>query len=109
MRKLTAVLSALSMFAVLAVAAPAVQSASRTVSVRDNYFSPKSKTVSRNTTMVWRFSGKAAHNVVVNSGPVKFRSSLRRGGTYRHKMTRKGTYRIVCTIHSGMSMKLTVR
>jgi len=106
LRKLIAVLSA---FALLAVTAPAVQSASRTVSVKDDFFSSKRVTVKRGTTVTWRWAGKKSHNVVVKSGPVKFSSRLQRSGSYKRKITRGGTYRIVCTIHSGMSMTLKAR
>jgi len=106
LRKLIASCSAVVL---LGVTAPAVESASRTVSVKDDFFSPSSKTVKRGTTVVWKFAGRKAHNVVVRSGPVRFKSTVRRGGTYRRKVTRKGTYSIVCTLHSGMAMKLRVR
>lgn len=109
MRKLTAASSALAAALTLGVAAPTVESASRTVRVKDDFFSPKTITVSRGTTVTWRWSGRKAHNVVVKSGPVKFQSRLQRSGSYRKKITRGGTYRIVCTIHSGMSMRLKAR
>ena len=96
-------------FALLLLAAPAVESASRTVRVKDNFFSPKSTSVSRSSTVTWRWAGKSSHNVVVKSGPVRFQSRLQRSGSYKRKLTRRGTYSIVCTIHSGMTMKLRVR
>ena len=106
MRKLIALLSALTL---LAVVAPSVQSASRTVAVKDDFFSPKTVTVKRGTTVTWRWSGKKAHNVVVRSGPVKFSSRLQRSGSYKRRISKGGTYRIVCTIHSGMRMTLKAR
>jgi plastocyanin len=96
-----------------AAAIPAV-AATKSVTVRDNYFVRSSGvptvSVKRNDTVrwVWR-STRAPHNVVVTSGPTKFRSSLKRSGSYRKKVTRRGTYRIVCTVHSGMRMTLRVR
>jgi mRNA-degrading endonuclease RelE of RelBE toxin-antitoxin system len=44
----------------------------------------------------------------VTSGPVRFRSSNRRSGSYRKRVTRRGTYRIICTIH-GSSQRMTLR
>jgi len=93
----------------LAVAAPSVESASRTVRVKDDFFSPTSVTVKRGTTVTWRWAGQKSHNVVVKSGPVKFQSKLQRSGSYKRKLTRGGTYRIVCTIHSGMTMTVKAR
>jgi plastocyanin len=41
---------------------------------------------------------------------VRFRSPTQRSGTYRKRVTRRGTYRIVCTIHQpNMRMTLRVR
>lgn len=109
MRKPTAVLSSVLAVGCLGVVAPTVESASRSVSVKDDFFSPKTVTVKRGSTVTWRWSGRKAHNVVVKSGPVKFQSRLQRSGSFRKKVTRGGTYSIVCTIHSGMSMRLKVR
>jgi len=96
--------------ATAAVLVPA-QSFGGTVSVRvgDNFFSPSSKTVSSGTVMSWRWVGRAPHNVVVTSGPARFRSSTMKTGTYRRTVRARGLYRIVCTIHPGMRMSLRVR
>ncbi len=56
-------------------------------------------TVKKGTTVTWRWSGKELHNVAVTKGPVKFRSSYKDSGTYSKRLTRTGTYTIVCTIH----------
>ena len=50
--------------------------------------------------------------VTVKSGPVKFRSGNKlHGATYTKKLSKKGTYRIYCSIHGAQdqSMKLVVR
>lgn len=97
--------------ATAAVALVPAQSFGATVSVRvgDNFFSPSSKTVNSGTKMVWRWVGRAPHNVVVTSGPSKFRSSTFSSGTYSRTVRARGLYRIVCTIHPGMRMSLRVR
>jgi plastocyanin len=82
--------------------------ATKTIAVKDNLFSPKSVTVKKGTTVKWVWKGKAPHNVTVKTGPVKFHSPLKTSGSYSRKLTKRGTYRIVCTIHDGMSMKLKV-
>jgi plastocyanin len=56
---------------------------------------------------VWR--GRVVHNVYVLKGPQRFHSRTMVKGSYAHRMTRRGLYSIVCTIHSGMEMKLRVR
>jgi plastocyanin len=86
----------------------------RTVRVGDNYFVRDSSrtprvTVDKGTRVVWRWRGDNAHNVYVTDGPSEFASDTQRSGRYSKKMRRAGTYRIVCTIHSGMRMTLRVR
>ena len=93
----------------LGLGATAVSSAGTTVRVKDDFFTPKSTSVAKNSTVTFRWAGRRAHNVIVTSGPAKFRVSPRTKGTYRKKLTRKGTYTIVCSLHSGMTMKLRVR
>ena len=101
--------------AMCAVGATAAYAATRTVSVGNNYFVRESGkptvTIRRNSTVKWRWVERGAHNVVVSSGPVKFKSKILRTGSYSRKMTRRGTYNIYCTIHgrSDQSMKLVVK
>lgn len=94
--------------AATAASAIAFAAAGPTVAVKDDFFSPKSKTVSKGQTVTWKWRGQAPHNVVVNKGPKKFRSSVKSSGRYRKKMTRRGRYSLLCTIHAP-SMKMTLR
>ncbi len=109
--RLRALALPLSLAAALGLSTVPATGATRTATVKlkDDFFSPKSKTVSRNTVVTFRWAGRAPHNVVVTRGPVKFKSKTQTRGSYRKKLTRKGTYTIVCTIHPGMEMKLKVR
>lgn len=96
-----------------AVAVPAQAAITKNVRVDDNYFvrvGPRpTVTVRRNDTVKWNWRGEVAHNVFVTKGPQKFRSKTFTRGSYARKMTVRGTYLIVCTIHSGMTMKLVVK
>jgi plastocyanin len=99
--------------ALLAAAAPAA-AATRNVRVDDDYFvrsgSPPRVAVFKGTWVKWNWRGSRQHNVVVQSGPVRFRSELKRSGSFSRKMRRVGTYRIVCSIHQpDMAMTLKVR
>lgn len=109
MRKPLALLAAAGAVAALAVPAFA---ATKTVRVDDDYFvragSRPTVTVNKNDTVKWVWRGDVVHNVVVTKGPRTFRSATKASGTYARKMTVRGTYMIVCTIHSGMEMKLVV-
>jgi plastocyanin len=96
------------------VAVPAV-AATKNVTVGDNYFVrdggvPKVK-VAKNTRVKWVWRGKSVHNVKVTRGPAMFGSRTMTKGSYAKKVTRKGTYTLVCTVHGAgdQSMKLVVK
>jgi plastocyanin len=113
MRKLLVAGVLVALSGTLFVAGPAL-SARKHVEVDDDYFvregSPPTVNVRRNDTVVWEWEGRNPHNVTVTKGPVRFKSSTKRSGTYAKKVTRRGTYRIVCTIHApSMRMTLKVR
>ena len=92
-----------------ALAIPAL-AATKTVQVKDNVFVAKKITVAKGTTVKWVWKGKAPHNVTVTKGPAKFRSSTQVKGSFSKKLTKKGTYNILCTIHApGMKMTVTVK
>ncbi len=94
---------ALSAAAGSAVADGGAQAAgSKSISVRDDYFSPKSVTVSRGTKLRFVWSGRRAHNVV---GPGTNISARVRGSA--SVRARSGRY--VCTIHAGMRLTVKVR
>lgn len=104
--KISLALAALTLVAVLAVPALA---ATKSVTVGDTFFKAKSLTVSKGTTVKWVWRGQLPHDVRVKSGPVKFHSSVKQKGTYSKTLTRRGTYRIYCTIHPNMTQTITVR
>src|SRR5689334_18145848 len=76
-------------------------SAPGAVTVKDNYFSPKSSTVKVGDTVTWTFKGQSAHNVTFDD----FNSNLMKSGTYTHTFTKAGSFEYHCTIHTGMSGK----
>jgi plastocyanin len=92
-----------------ALAIPAL-AATKTVQVKDDVFVAKKITVSKGTTVKWVWKGKAPHNVKVTKGPAKFGSKTQVKGSFSKKLTKKGTYTILCTIHApGMRMTITVK
>jgi plastocyanin len=96
------------------LAAPAF-GATKRVAVGDNWFvrstGTPTVTVSKGTTVTWRWTGRSLHNVTVTKGPVKFRSGSKLSGRFSKRLRRAGTYTIVCTVHGArdQSMKLVVR
>ena len=101
MRKLlVAPIAAAALVAALVVPAQGASS----VSVKDNFFSPKSKSVKRGSTVKWTWAGRAPHNVTFRSR----HSSTKTKGTYSVKFSNKGTFAYRCTIHPGMVGKIRV-
>jgi plastocyanin len=83
--------------------------ASSTVKVEDSFFSAKKLSVSRGASVTWTWKGALLHNVRVKSGPAKFSSREKLHGTYSHRFTVRGTYKLFCTLHPDMTMTVTVR
>jgi plastocyanin len=90
----------------LALLAPAA-GADQTISVDDNFFKPKNVKVTVPEKVTWKWDGFVAHNVVVKKGPQKFKSKIQSEGTFSRVIKKPGVYRIVCTLHPGMTMKIT--
>jgi plastocyanin len=98
--------------AVIAAGALAIPAfaATSTVQVKDNKFVANKLTVKKGSTVKWIWKGQAPHNVKVTKGPVKFGSKTQSTGTFSKKLTKAGTYQIVCTIHApAMKMTITVK
>jgi plastocyanin len=99
----------LALTVLLAAVSSLALAATRTVSVKDNYFAPKALTIRKGTKLTWTWNSYGvAHNVTVKSGPVRFHSHTLRFGSYSHTFLRKGTYRLYCTLHHGMTMTVVV-
>jgi len=112
MRKLLVL--AIAMCALAALTATAF-AATKSVKVGDDYYVRPSGvpkvTVSKGTTVKWRFTGDNPHSVTVSKGPVKFNSGVHSSGIFKKKMNKRGTYTIFCLIHgaSNQKMKLVVK
>jgi plastocyanin len=76
------------------------------VTVGDDFFRPRSLSIRAGTRVRWTWRGRDVHNVTVTSGPVRFRSRTQSSGTFSRTLRRRGTYRIVCTIHG---QRMTIR
>ena len=110
MRRLIASLLALGM--VVALAVPASGSTpTKTVKVQDFKFTPKTLKIHRGTKVTWTWVAHSGvrHNVTVKKGPAKFHSRTQSSGSYSHVFRKKGTYKLICTIHVAQGMRITVR
>jgi plastocyanin len=100
----------------LAVAATSSVGTPRNVSVNDNYYGPSKLTVHVGDTVNWRWSEQETdvHDVALKTGPKgvkKFASEpLAAGETFKRKLAKAGTYKIICTFHEEeMKMTITVK
>ena len=99
----------------LGTLASVAMAATKSVKVGDDYYvrsrGVPTVTVSKGTTVKWNFRGSNPHTVTVLKGPRKFNSGVKSSGSYRKKLTKRGTYTIYCTIHgaSNQKMKLVVK
>jgi len=100
-------------------AAPAAAAAAgkKTVKVGDNSYLPKTLTVSRGTTVTWKWPGfdqaGDVHDVSLKSGPKgvkRFHSEeAATDYSFKRKLTVPGVYKIVCTLHEDMRMTIRVK
>jgi plastocyanin len=114
MRKITTLvliaivaLVALPGFGGVAQSAPTI-----TVKVGDFFFKPSHKTVRRGTKVRFEWVGNGAHNVVKTRGPgesFRSRTTSKRGVNFVKRFTKRGTYRLICTLHPWMQVRLRVR
>ena len=88
----------------------------RKVSVNDNYYGPSKLTVHVGDTVDWHWSEEETdvHDVALKTAPKgvkKFASDpLAAGDDFKRKLTKAGTYKIICTFHEEeMKMTITVK
>lgn len=107
MRKLALSLAALAVFV------PTVHAAPFEVLVKDDFFKPTRVAIKKDRKVTWRWKGSNPHNVVISragSSKVIKRSPIKTGsGTFTHRFRRAGTFRVICELHHGMTMKVIVR
>jgi plastocyanin len=108
-RRVHVLLAGVAVAAGTGVTVAGAASKTRTVKVTDSVYTPRKLTVPSGTRVVWRFDGALPHNVEVTRGPELFSSSIFKKGTFTRRLRERGTYKIVCTLHTNMTMKVIVR
>lgn len=103
----TVLAAALAAGVALSGAALAPAAGTKTVKVQGIAYTPSKITVSRGTTVVWRFADGGIPHTVTSS---KFKSSrTMKSGTYKVRFTRPGKYTYRCSIHSTMRGTVIVK
>jgi plastocyanin len=112
MHRRSLTLLALCAISVAALSSPIAASGARakSVTLKRIAFSPRNLAVSRGTTVTFRFrDGTTVHNVT-STGSRRFKSIADRStGSVGRRFARAGVYRYACTLHPGMTGKLTAR
>lgn len=108
MKHVSIAVTAVTALVVATAFAVSALAATRTVTVKDDTFAPKSVSISKGSTVKWNWKGKSPHDVTVTSGPAKFHSKTQKKGSFARKFAKTGTYKIICTIHAP-GMKMTVK
>lgn len=104
------VAAAVSVTAVVGVTGVAAGAGSRTVTLKDVAFSPKTLSVSKATKVIFAFRDDGTTHNVKSTGSKRFTAiGNRTSGSPSRTFSRAGTYRYECTLHPGMTGRITVR
>jgi plastocyanin len=110
-RRTFAIAASLAAVGILMIASGAAGRASETVDVGDNFFAPTKLKIKKDDRVKFDWVGTEEHDVARAKGPGKFFESgpiTGSGIQYKHKFTKKGTYKLICSLHSEMTMRVEV-
>lgn len=78
---------------------PPPPTATNSVDVNDNVFSPVAASIGASTAVTWTWRGGNQHNVTFEDGQQS--SSTKATGNHQRSFPARGTFRYRCTIHSS--------
>ncbi|MEV4420980.1 plastocyanin/azurin family copper-binding protein [Patulibacter sp. NPDC049589] len=90
------------------VALVEVATKTTTVEVIDHRFVPATLSVRAGTTVKWVWGNRSRHNARAAKGPITFDSGPKLTGAFKKKLTKKGTYLVVCDPHLPC-VKMTIK
>src|SRR3954468_13781929 len=109
LRKLSAAVAAVSLATAVAVVPTHAGYGGKTVSVKNNSFSPTTVSVKKGDKVTWKWTqGGVPHNVTPAGGKPGSATSSKKGFTFTKTFATAGTFQYICTIHKA-SMKITVK
>jgi plastocyanin len=104
---LTSVLASFSLS--FALAAPGASAATKTVRLKDSFFSPSRVTIAPGSSVRFVWAGVLAHNLKGAGVPRRYLNPVVRAKPLRVAFRKRGSFRYVCTLHTGMEMTVRVR
>jgi plastocyanin len=107
MRRTLAIAAAATML----IASGAAGRATTTVQVADDFFDPTRVKISKKDKIAFEWVGTNEHDIAKTKGPGPSFDSGPKTGTgvlYTRKFKKAGTYRLICTLHQNMKMKVLV-
>jgi plastocyanin len=96
-------------------AGSAAKPKAKTIKIGDNFFAPDHLKVAKNTKIVWKWPSIPGdvHDVKLKKGPKgvkKFHSSFAASDySFARTLKKPGEYKVICTIHQGMRLTITVK
>jgi plastocyanin len=82
----------------------------RSTVVGDYTFGAERVSLRRGARFTWNFRGGVEHDVTLASGPAGFASPSMRRGSYTYRFSRRGTYKLFCSLHPArMTQVVNVR
>jgi plastocyanin len=102
--------SLLATLAVILWPASEASAASHQITIKSYAYASGSMTISQGDTVTWTNKDSVPHDIVVTSGPVKFRSPmLTQGKSWTYTFTQAGAYSYTCSVHPDMHANLAVK
>jgi plastocyanin len=112
MRRALVLAAAIGTAVILALSPLASGRATKTVQVADDFFTPKRVKIHKNDRVRFEWVGANEHTVTKAKGPGPFFDSGPEQGTgvlYSHKFKKRGDYKLICTLHADMGMRVEVK
>ncbi len=108
LRKLAGAVVAASI-GIAVVVVPAQAGSTKTVSVKNNSYSPTTVKIHKGDKVTWKWTqGGVPHNVTPTSGAAGSKTSSKKGFTFSKTFSKAGTFKYHCTIHPA-TMNVTVK
>jgi len=100
----------LTALAVLMWPASEASAATHPITIKNYAYGSGSMTITQGDTVTWTNKDSVPHDVVVTSGPVKFRSPmLTQGKSWSYTFSQPGAYSYTCSVHPDMHATVTAK